>query len=195
MKRRESGMPDEVLWASFFNAGAILDHLLPPDRERLDAVEFGCGYGTFTLPMAKRTRGRVTALDIEPAMVARVQEQVRKAGLDHVRIELRDFVEQGTGLGDATQDHAMIFNLLHIEEPTALLREAWRVLRPDGTLSGIHWRSDIDTPRGPPLGIRPHPKQCAAWVADAGFVGVHAVALGDSAPFHFGMTGLRTECA
>ena len=41
-----------------------------------DVVEFGCGYGTFTIPTAQLTSGRVIALDIEPEMVA---ETVRKA--------------------------------------------------------------------------------------------------------------------
>lgn len=192
MKGRESGMPDEALWASFFDVGAILDHLLPSDHERLKVVEFGCGYGTFTLPMAARTTAPVTALDIEPAMVSLVRQRARAAGFSHVRTELPDFVEQGTGLGDATQDYAMVFNLLHIEEPVALLREAWRVLRSSGMLSVIHWRSDIDTPRGPPLDILPSPEQCASWMAGAGFTDVHAVDLGESAPFHFGALGVRS---
>ena len=41
-----------------------------------DVVEFGCGYGTFTIPTAQLTTGRVIALDIELEMVA---ETVRKA--------------------------------------------------------------------------------------------------------------------
>lgn len=187
MKGRESGMPDEALWATFFRPEEMLDRLLPAGATGAGLVEFGCGYGTFTLPAARRTRGLVTALDIEPELVALVRRRAGSAALDNVRVELRDFIAQGTGLAPASQGHAMVFNLLHIEEPAGLLREACRVLQPGGTLSVIHWRSDIETPRGPPLSIRPTPAQCTAWLTRAGFDAVTPVALLASAPYHFGL--------
>ena len=85
----------------------------------------------------------------------------------------------------------MVFNLLHIEDPLALLREAYRTLRPGAILSVIHWRSDIETPRGPPLEIRPKPEQCASWLAETGFDSVVHVDLGASAPYHFGLLAQR----
>lgn len=69
MKGRESGMPDEAYWASFFDPEAALEELLGDSRECENVVEFGCGYGTFTLPAARRASGTVTALDIETDMV------------------------------------------------------------------------------------------------------------------------------
>jgi len=191
MKGRESGMPDEVWWASFFDPEGILDRLLVTRGHCCNLVEFGCGYGTFTLPAAVRTRGLVTAFDIEPDMVSLVRQRAQGAGISNIRAELRDFVEHGTGLKDGSQGHAMVFNLLHIENPIALLREAYRTLQPGGTLSVIHWRSDIETPRGPPLAIRPRPEQCAAWMAEAGFDPVLPVALEEAAPFHFGILARR----
>lgn len=187
MKGRESGMPDEAYWASFFDVEGLLDRLQVTREDACHVLEFGCGYGTFTLPAAARTRGRVTAFDIEPALVDLVRQRAYDAGLSNLHVELRDFVESGTGLGDATQGHVMIFNLLHIEDPLDLLREAYRVLQADGSLSVIHWRSDIETPRGPPLAIRPRPAQCAAWLAAAGFEAVDCVDLGDAAPYHYGI--------
>jgi len=191
MKGRESGMPDEDYWASFFNPEGILDRLLITQGGCYNLVEFGCGYGTFSLPAAKRTRGTVTALDIEQVMVELVAERAKADSLSNVRTELRDFLENGTGLPDGSQGHAMVFNLLHIEDPMALLREACRTLRPGGILSVIHWRSDIETPRGPPLAIRPKPEQCAAWLSMAGFDSVVHVDLGASAPFHYGLLAQR----
>lgn len=77
MKGRESGMPDEAYWASFFDPHAMLDRLLVPYDSTHGVLEFGCGYGTFTLPAASRTRGQVTALDIEPSMVSLVAQRAR----------------------------------------------------------------------------------------------------------------------
>lgn len=191
MKGRESGMPEEARWAAFFDPEAMLDRLMVGGQGGDDLLEFGCGYGTFTLPAARRTRGRITALDIEPEMVGLVGQRARRAGLENVRAEVRDFVERGTGVADGSQGHAMAFNLLHIEDPLALLREAHRILRPGGSLSVIHWRSDIETPRGPPLAIRPTPEQCACWLAETGFEPVVHVDLAQAAPYHFGVLARR----
>lgn len=184
-------MPDEAYWASFFQPERILDRLLVTRSGFYNVLEFGCGYGTFSLPAAQRTQGVVTALDIEPLMVGLVTERARTEGLPNVRAELRDFVEHGTGVPDGSQGHATVFNLLHIEDPLGLLREAYRTLQPDGILSVIHWRSDIETPRGPPLAIRPTPEQCAAWLSEAGFDSVVQVGLGSSAPYHYGLLAQR----
>ncbi|MBT9520887.1 MAG: class I SAM-dependent methyltransferase [Dechloromonas sp.] len=191
MKGRESGMPDEAYWTSFFQTEGILDRLLVTQGGCYNLVEFGCGYGTFCLPAAKRTRGTVTALDIELEMVKLVDERAKADGLLNVRAEVRDFVEHGSGVSDGSQGHAMVFNLLHLEDPLTLLREANRVLQPGGILSVIHWRSDIETPRGPPLAIRPKPEQCATWLSAAGFDSVVQVDLGPAAPYHFGILAQR----
>lgn len=191
MKGRESGMPDEASWSSFFDPAGVLERLLGTGGQAGNLVEFGCGYGTFTLPAARRTKGLVTALDIEPGMIALVRQRAAMAGHANVRTVLRDFADHGSGLANASQDHAMVFNLLHIEAPLALLREAFRNLRPGGILSVIHWRSDIDTPRGPPLAIRPTPVQCAAWLAEAGFASMAPVDLQAVAPYHFGLIAQR----
>lgn len=191
MKARESGMPDEAYWASFFEPARLIERLWSPEAGQGDVVEFGCGYGTFTLSAAQRTPGIVTALDIEAALVAQIRAKADRAGLSNVRAELRDFVSDGTGLAEASQAHALIFNLLHLEEPVALLQEARRVLRPGGAVAVIHWRSDIPTPRGPSLAIRPTPDQCRYWLAEAGFGAIRAVDLSDCCPYHFGLVATR----
>lgn len=193
MKGRESGMPDETYWASFFDPEGILDRLLISPERCHNLVEFGCGYGTFTLPAARCIKGTVAALDIDPEMVALVRQRAEHLRKDNIRPEVRDFVEHGSGLEDASQGHAMVFNLLHLDEPVALLREAYRTLQPGGILSVIHWRSDIDTPRGPPLDIRPTPEQCMTWMAEAGFESISSIDLGPAAPYHFGLAGQRPE--
>lgn len=191
MKGRESGMPGEAYWATFFDPEAALEQLLILDGPLDDIVEFGCGFGTFTLPAARRTGGIVTALDIEPEMVEVVRQKSGVEQRDNIKLAVRDFVADGSGLEAASQGHAMIFNLLHLENPVALLREAHRVLGAGGVLSVIHWRSDIATPRGPSLAIRPTPEQCRAWMQEAGFNTIRSVDLQASCPYHFGLLGQR----
>ena len=190
MKGRESGMPDEAYWASFFEAEVAIDRLLGSTVQG-NVIEFGCGYGSFTVPAARRTTGRVIALDIEPEMVDMVRQKALTFDLSNIQADVRDFVAHGTGVDSRSQAHAMIFNLLHLEQPVSLLREAYRTLQDGGVISVIHWRSDIPTPRGPSLEIRPAPEQCQVWMADAGFHSIESVDLLDCCPFHFGLLARR----
>ncbi|MBX9763935.1 MAG: class I SAM-dependent methyltransferase [Pseudomonadaceae bacterium] len=184
-------MPEEDYWQSFFDADGVVETLFDAAGVAGDLVEFGCGYGTFTLPAARCTRGVVTALDIEPLMVARVRQEAEAQALHNVRAEIRDFVSQGTGLVSATQSHAMIFNLLHLEQPLALLREAHRTLHCGGTVAVMHWRSDVPTPRGPSLDIRPRPEQCQAWLYAVGFTDIRQVDVQAFSPYHFALLATR----
>lgn len=185
MKTRESGMPDEGMWSSFFDAPAVLAAVgLTPDCG--DVVEFGCGYGTFTLPAARIVRGTVYALDIEPEMVESTIAKAMTAGLSNIAATRRDFVNEGTGLPGASVDFAMLFNILHCEAPGILLNEARRVLRPGGRLGIIHWNYDPTTPRGPSMSIRPRPEQCLAWAEQAGFC-LRPPGIVDLPPYHYGM--------
>jgi hypothetical protein len=68
MKVRDSGMPDEEMWSGFFDPTTVLE-ILVLHQGIHDLVEFGCGYGTFTLAAGGVATGSVHALDIEPVLV------------------------------------------------------------------------------------------------------------------------------
>ena len=180
-------MPDEAAWETFYEPSSAVVALLGPRPLRGDVIEFGCGYGTFTVAAATHTLGTLTALDIEAEMVAATRQRLARAGVTNVHVVLRDAVVEGPGVPSQSQVHAMIYNLLHIEEPTTLLHDARSVLCPGGHLSVMHWRSDIETPRGPTLDIRPTPQQCASWMAEVGFTHIVPVDLGAGNPYHFGL--------
>jgi SAM-dependent methyltransferase len=185
MKVRDSGMPEETMWMGFFDPEAILG-TFGLDDGVVDLVEFGCGYGTFTLAAAGMVAGTVHALDIEPELIALIGEKCRQAGIGNVRAVTRDFVVAGSGLADRSMDAALLFNILHHDEPVALMKEAWRVLKPGGKLAVIHWNYDPTTPRGPAMDIRPRPEQCIAWGQQAGF-SFDEQARYDLPPYHYGL--------
>lgn len=185
MKVRDSGMPEEGWWGSFFDPERVL-RAFYIGSDTKDIVEFGCGYGTFTIPAARLISGTVHALDIEPGMIELVREKCESEGVGNIRPILRDFVAEGTGLPDGSMDTALLFNILHHEKPVALLREAFRVLRPAGIAAVVHWNYDPTTPRGPSLDIRPRPEQCIRWGKEAGFIFDENERF-DLKPYHYGL--------
>lgn len=185
MKVRDSGMPDEEMWAGFFDPATVLE-VFGLHQGIHDLVEFGCGYGTFTLAASGIASGTVHALDIEPEMIEVVRQKCREAGITNVQATVRDFVAEGTGLTGNSMDAALLFNILHHEEPVALLKEAFRVLKPNGKLAVIHWNYDPATPRGPAMEIRPRPEQCIVWGEEAGFLFNEGNRY-DLPPYHYGL--------
>lgn len=131
-------MPDDSYWESFFNPRCILERL-DCVVDCGDVVEFGCGYGTFTIPAAELIKGQVIALDIEPGMVVETLWKATEANRLNVTAEVRDFVASGCGRVNESVGYAMLFNILHIEDPIGLLREAYRILIPGGLAGIIHW--------------------------------------------------------
>jgi len=188
-KVRESDMPSEELWESFFEPVGILC-TLGVNSSVTDAVEFGSGYGTFTIPAAKIISGTLYALDIDPERVERVKERAQASGLKNLVVTLRDFITEGSGLDDASVDYAMLFNILHDENPKGILVEAYRVLRPRGKVGIVHWNYDSNTPRGPPMDIRPTPEQCRDWALSAGF---RYLSTHDLRPYHYGLLFERSD--
>lgn len=168
MKMRESGMPDEQTWRTFFDPEQILQalHLTSTCK---DIVDLGCGYGTFTIPAAHIVSGITHAFDVEPDMISSIQIKLNEEKLLNVKVYLRDFFEEGTGLPGGSVDYVMLFNILHAEQPERLIQEAHRILSTNGRLGIVHWNYDPKTPRGPSMEIRPKPEDCIKLATQGGF--------------------------
>lgn len=190
MKVRDSGMPEQEYWESLFDVPGVLDGLGLDSRIN-DAVEVGCGYGTFTVPFAQRIRGTLYTLDIEPAMIAHTRTRLVDANVRNVALHERDVLARGFPIPTGSADAVLLFNILHAENPVALLRSSAEALRVGGRVAVIHWRSDVATPRGPDLSIRPRPEQVVRWAEETGLL-----ATDDPPrilpPWHFGLTLRRT---
>jgi SAM-dependent methyltransferase len=172
-------MPDEAYWESLFDVPLILSRLCIAQYH--DVAELGCGYGTFSIPVAKAIRGTLYTFDIDDEMVARTKERV---GDRRIVCAHRDVMESGFGV---RVDAVMLFNILHCERPIELLKHAAAT---GGDVLVIHWRH-ADTPRGPSLEIRPRPEQIINWGREAGLTLRGGVT--DLPPWHFGLTFSRTS--
>jgi ubiquinone/menaquinone biosynthesis C-methylase UbiE len=115
-------------------AAVILDHL--DLRPGMTVLDIGCGPGRLAIPAARAVgpEGRVVAVDVQPAMLARAAEKAREAGLDNIRFEE---ARVGSGeLGSPAADRALLVTVLgEIPDREAALREVFDALAPGGILS------------------------------------------------------------
>lgn len=191
MKLRESGMPSRDYWETLFDVPFILNRF-GFGASTGNVAELGCGYGTFTVPLAARISGRVLAYDIDEQMVDQTRVRASSEGLSNVSAIVRDVFALGFGLPDQFCDACLLFNILHGESPVSLLREAERIVRPGGNVAVIHWRDDIATPRGPSLDIRPRAEQIIGWAGLAGNL-FAAEAPFILPPWHYGVNLVKRD--
>merc|ERR1712151_1103656 len=120
-------------------------------------------------------------------MLQQTLDCVSAAGSNSVvRAEFRDVVMEGYGVDPGSYDAALLFNILHCEDPVGMLREAALALEPGhGRVYAVHWRYDSSTPRGPPMGIRPRPEQLEEWALATGLLRTETGPI-DCPPWHYG---------
>lgn len=172
MKVRDSGMPDEAYWETLLDVEGTLQRFNIGQYK--DVAEMGCGYGTFSYPIAKAISGTLFAFDIDRSMINRTEQRLQ--GLK-AKCQVRDVVELGFGV---QVDVVLLFNILHCEAPLSLLAHAAKAAN---RVLVTHWQS-IATPRGPSLDIRPTPEQIENWAKQVGFELQSCFSL---PPWHFGM--------
>ncbi len=183
MKIRESDMPKEEAWAQLFDSNKVLTQM-GIDSNVSNIADFGCGYGTFSIPAAQRISGKVYALDIEPEMVETVEDKAKELHLNNVIAVLRDFIADGSGLASSSVDFVFLFNILHAEDPFIILKEAYRILEPGGKVGIVHWRYNEKFRDDPCMKMVPSPEEC---IRMAGSVGFNFENKFDLEPYHFGI--------
>jgi ubiquinone/menaquinone biosynthesis C-methylase UbiE len=132
-------------WAHYLLASSLrklvepADKLLAPHVEpNMTVLDLGCGFGYFTLPLARMVgvNGRIVAVDIEPRTITRLIARARKAGLAD-RIDARACQAGSLGLKDinGTVDLVVVMHTMHeIADLHGILCEARVLLRPNGRL-------------------------------------------------------------
>lgn len=190
MKYRESGMPNEQLWDTFFDPLAILNKM-GIDKSINTLVDIGCGYGTFIIPAAKLVQSTVIGIDIEPEMIEACKMKVQTQNIRNVDLIYGDITAQETmqylGKYSGNIDYITLFNILHCEQPLDLLKSVYHIVNSTGKIGVIHWKYE-NTPRGPSLEIRPTPETIIDWAEKTGFILEKHVEL---QPYHYGLVFIR----
>jgi demethylmenaquinone methyltransferase/2-methoxy-6-polyprenyl-1,4-benzoquinol methylase len=102
-------------------------------------LDVATGTAGVALALARRTRARITGIDITPAMLGRGRERVSRAGAGD-RVRLVAGQAERLPFPDATFD-ALTFTYLlrYVADPAATLRELARVVRPGGTMASLEF--------------------------------------------------------
>lgn len=117
-----------------------------PLEPGMQIVDFGCGTGFLTLPIAKRIapNGRVLALDMVPEYLETIRLKANDRKLNYsVSTKCVDLTTvNSTGLSISSVWGVVMANILfqnNADGKKALLDEAKRILRTDGFLLIVEW--------------------------------------------------------
>lgn len=125
---------------SFVNPDNVLDDLdIKPD---MIIADFGCGSGGFTIPLSKRVEeGLVNGLDIQEQPLSALKGRLNLEKITNVKIIKCDLeVPKGSTLSPESVDLVMIPNVLfQVENKSAIIIEAYRILKNTGRLVIIDW--------------------------------------------------------
>jgi SAM-dependent methyltransferase len=116
-------------------------------RPGMHVLDLASGSGSTALPAALRVgpTGRVIAVDLSDRLLEHAREAAARAGLRNLDLRRADMT--ATGYPDATFDAVTCtFGLFFATDMPALVRDAWRMLRPGGRLAITTWGPDLWAP-------------------------------------------------
>ncbi len=180
--------PDDAERLTWQNPDTILTEagLKPGDT----LIDLGCGEGFFALPAARIVgpRGKVYGLDTRSQAIAAVQEKAARWGLGNLVLKVGRAEE--VVLCDQCADIVFLGIVLHdFDDPALVLRNAARMLKPEGRLTNLDWKKE-PMPWGPPLHIRFDPERATGLIEAAGF---SLESTDTSARFHYVISARRKE--
>lgn len=106
-----------------------------PLKEGMAVVDYGCGPGRYTLPIARLVgpKGKVFAVDIQPLAISTIRKKAAREALTNIEALLVD--SYNTGIQGSSIDLVLLIDTLHlIGDCEALFREIRRILKQDGNL-------------------------------------------------------------
>jgi len=130
---------------NFINPQEIIKNL--PLQEGMVVADFGCGSGFFSLAMAEKIKpnGQVVAIDIWKPALDVLTLKAKLTGLFNIIETKQGDLEapKTLNLKENYFDLVLVSNVLfQIEDKTAVLKEAYRILKPNGYLVIIEWQPE-----------------------------------------------------
>ncbi len=141
-------------------------------HQGMNVADVGAGTGYFSLPIADGIgeTGKVYAVDFQEGMLEHFRQKLqRKGSPKNIRLIHGDAA--ATTLPGQSVDLVFLANVWHeLDDHTAVLVEAMRILRPSGRIAILDWRPDVVQPPGPPLAHRIAPDAVAETLQREGWM-------------------------
>ena len=115
-------------------------------RRGMTVCDLGCGNGFYSLPLARLVgpAGRVLAVDIQPEMLALLEQREAAAGLDNIETILGQ-VHDPRLPADAV-DLILLVDVYHeFSHPEQMLAAMRRALKADGLIALVEYRAEDPT--------------------------------------------------
>jgi ubiquinone/menaquinone biosynthesis C-methylase UbiE len=120
-------------------------------RRGQTVLDFGCGIGAYTIPVAELVGrwGKVYALDKDDEALDKLMQQAETDGLKNIKI-IETSGELKIGLSDESVDVVLLFDVFHsfyfpqVEDRRRILGEIFRVMKPFAFLSISIWPNLIE---------------------------------------------------
>ena len=166
-KQRESILPPEVL----------IDEM--PIHEDHTLLDVGAGSGFFTIPMAKKTKEIVYALDFDSRMLNVISEKAIKEDLQNIK--LIESTIEALSLEDESIDFIMASLILHeVESLSKVLSKLYEVTKIGGHLLCLEYEKDEKIIEGPPMDIRISSTDLEQSLLNSGFKSTKITRINDS---------------
>lgn len=143
----------------------IIDQLAVNEKDVV--ADLGAGNGFFTLPLAKRTKQQVFAVDLEPKMLELLKQRVEKEQLGNIHYVVSD-LEKINLESESVSKVIAAFVLHEVGSLKQALNEIKRILQPEGELMVVDWEA-VETESGPPLNHRVSSQEMYKVMRESGF--------------------------
>ena len=109
----------------------------------MNAVDFGCGAGSWVLPLAEKLEdGKVYAVDMLEEPLSALKSKADAQNFDNIEIILSD-VENGINLEDGICDLVLFTNLLfEVENKQEVMEQGKRILKTGGKILVVDWEQN-----------------------------------------------------
>jgi len=123
--------------------------------DKMTVANLGCGAsGYFVFPVADVVgkKGKVYAVDILKTVLERVARRAKQENYSNVATIWSNLeIFNATKIESGSLDAALLVNVLYQSQHRAdIIREAIRMLKKDGKLLVVEWKS-VNSPLGPPV--------------------------------------------
>lgn len=149
-------------------------------------VEIGAGTAFFSSAFLQHsTHAKIYACDVSDVMIEWMQGNIVQKYPNIIPIRSE---ENSVALEDGIADLVFTINLHHeLDNPDLIIKEAYRMLKPGGTLFIVDWKKN-SIAEGPPAHIRFLPEQVEEQLVNSGFR--HVNIFGEL-PKHFLVVGKK----